>query len=74
MIENETYNEFIKKFNHSKSNITVSFFPINSKYFVNKKVIDNKKIMILLSGLTYNYVSELIREFKNFDNEFLIIK
>jgi hypothetical protein len=65
LIDNFSKEEFIKKFNHKKDNIIVSFFPIEEKYFVNKKNINNKEIYILLTWLNSDYVINIISYFKN---------
>ncbi len=56
---------FCKKFKHKKTNIHVSFFPIEKKYFLNKTNINNKNIAILLTWLKKPLVHHLIEKLKN---------
>jgi len=74
LIDEFSKKEFIKKFNHKKDNIIVSFFPIEEKYFINKKNINNKEIYILLTWLDDKYVLTLISYFVNTQYNFKFIK
>jgi len=74
LIDNYSKKEFIKKFNHKRNNLVVSFFPIEEKYFVNKKNINNKEIYILLTWLEEKYVITLLKHFKSTEYSFKIIK
>jgi hypothetical protein len=52
---------FIKKFNHIKDNVNVSFFPIEEKNFTDKKQINNKKILFLLSWIKKEFSINLLK-------------
>ncbi|MDD2487180.1 MAG: hypothetical protein PHS92_02340 [Candidatus Gracilibacteria bacterium] len=69
---------FISKFinNDYKDNVHVSFFPLEEKYFTDKEIIGNKKILILLTGLKKTFCLKLFEQLKNeeFYDEILVIK
>lgn len=59
---------FKTKFLHKKHNIVVSFFPIESKYFINKETLKNKSIYILLTWLDKDFV---LRFLESISHEFI---
>lgn len=76
LIDDNSKKIFKKKFKHKKNNLSVSFFPIEEKYFINKKSIQNKEIAILLTWLKNDFVNKLLTSFKkeDFYKKILIIK
>ena len=74
LIDDISKKEFIQKFNHTKENVIVSFFPINKELFIDKKEINNKNIYILLTWLQEYYLRSFLKEFKNTDYKIFIIK
>ncbi|EKE28630.1 MAG: Monogalactosyldiacylglycerol synthase [uncultured bacterium (gcode 4)] len=65
VIDKNTKSIFKKKFKHHKNNVSVSFFPIEEQYFVNKESIQNKQIMILLTWLKPDFVTSLLQKLKD---------
>lgn len=76
MIDENTKQIFKKKFKHRRNNLFVSFFPIEEKYFINKKSIQNKHIAILLTWLKAEFTAKLLNKLKEeeFYEKITIIK
>ena len=51
---------FKQKFRHKKDNVTVSFFPIEEQYFIDKQKVENKKIVLVLSALEKDFALNLL--------------
>lgn len=76
VLDKNTKSIFKKKFKHKKNNVNVSFFPIEEKYFIDKETIQNKHIMILLTGLKLDFITSLLQKLKEetFYDKIKIIK
>jgi len=74
LIDKYSKKEFIKKFNHKKNNLIVSFFPIEKKYFLDKTYINDKNITILLTWLKKEYINTILTAFIDTDYKITIIK
>jgi len=74
VIDNFSKEEFIKKFKHKTNNLIVSFFPIKKSLFLDKSNINNKSIYILLTWVSYTYMSDLLDNFIKSDYKIVIIK
>ncbi len=61
VIDEYSKEKFINKFEHKKDNVIVSFFPIDKKYFIVKKKINNKNIYILLTWLDEKYIINVLK-------------
>jgi len=61
VFDKKSKEKFIKKFNFNPDKVKVSFFPFLKEKFIDKQVIANKKILILLTWLeekTIEYILE----------------
>lgn len=76
VIDDFSNKEFKRKFNHIKNNVFTSFFPIEEKYFIDKKTIKNENISILLTWLKKPFMLNLLELLKkeDFYKEINIIK
>lgn len=64
-IDDESKFEFIKKFGNTKSELITSFFPIHTDFFHNKKEIQVRTIMFLLTWQEKIFAKKLLNKFKN---------
>jgi processive 1,2-diacylglycerol beta-glucosyltransferase len=78
VIDKWTKEMFASKFNHLdwKDNVHVSFFPLEKEYFLDKKTVSNKKILILLTWIKSTFANKLLEKLdeEDFYEEILIIK
>lgn len=51
---------FCKKFNHTRENVYVSFFPIEERFFLDKSEIFPEKILLLLSGMENKFAHDIL--------------
>lgn len=65
VIDNFTKTEFIKKFEHNKDNVIVSFFPLEKEFYQNRKKIEIKNILFLLTSQTEEFALDLLEILKN---------
>lgn len=67
---------FRRKFKHKINNLNVSFFPIETKYFLDKSKIGNQNIAILLTWMKKDFVIKLLEWLKKefFYKQILVIK
>lgn len=65
VIDEFTKEEFIKKFNHTKDNVVVSFFPLESEFFLDKEEIKVKNIILLLTSEEENFILDLLEILKD---------
>lgn len=54
--------------------IKTTFFPLEERYFLEKEQIDNKKIVIVLSGLKKKFTEKLLRELQNTEYHITILR
>ncbi|MDD5213583.1 MAG: glycosyltransferase [Candidatus Gracilibacteria bacterium] len=64
VIDKLTKGEFIEKFNHTKDNIIVSFFPLESDFFLDREEIKVKNIILLLTSQEENFILDLLEILK----------
>ncbi len=64
VIDKLTKWEFIEKFNHTKDNIIVSFFPLESDFFLDREEIKVKNIILLLTSQEENFILDLLEILK----------
>ncbi len=67
VFDKKTKKNFIEKFEFDKNKVKVSFFPFLRENFINKKYINNKKILILLTWLEKNTIKHILDNLKDFD-------
>lgn len=54
--------------------IKTTFFPLEERCFIEKKTIDNKRIVIILSGLKKKFTEKFLREIKNTEHHITILR
>lgn len=72
-IDEESKKEFIKKFNHKKDNLVVSFFPLNNQLFYYKNEIKVKNILFLLTSQEDDFSFKLLKKYLNTDYNLLVV-
>lgn len=65
VIDEFTKEEFIKKFEHNKDNVIVSFFPFEKEIYHTREKIEIKNIIFLLTSQTEDFVLDLLEILKN---------
>ncbi len=74
VIDDLTKEIVVEKFKVSPDKVVVSFFPILPEFFVDKRHIDKKKMMILLTALKKDFVFSILEYFKYKEIEVKIVK
>jgi len=67
VFDKKSKENFIKKFNFNPNKVKVSFFPFLKEKFINKKNIDNKKILILLTWLEKETIEYILKNLNWYD-------